>query len=205
MRLLQTEIKPRGQKINHFANHCLIVGLVLVSLVGQVPRAEAPQPQQAEQTEQEAEPASTPPKVEPEIQAQPEAIQQEQVTKAEAKSDRELEFWERVEKYRPLFKQEFGTSYKTAMAICMKESELIADQFHQNYDKNSTTDHGLCQINLYWNYTNIEGATDQEKINNLYNPEYNVKLAKKIFDGWQNFEAWTCYKNGSYRDYLNKI
>lgn len=94
-----------------------------------------------------------------------------------------------------LFSKYFGNEANLARAICQSESGLV-------YKVSATGDHGVCQINLYWNYSIVPGATRQEKINALKDPEINISVAKKIRQTWGNFNAWTDFRNGNYKRFL---
>jgi len=80
----------------------------------------------------------------------------------------------------------FGDDTPTALAVAKCESSLIADRIGDTHLSKPSV--GLFQISqIYHDYT-----TEQ-----LQDPEFNVKVAKEIYDkgGWGR---WTCYRTGQY-------
>ena len=53
--------------------------------------------------------------------------------------------------------------------------------------------YGVAQINLYAHWGQIPGATKEEKIAWLWNPDNNLTFAKHLYDeqGWQPWQAFT--------------
>ena len=95
--------------------------------------------------------------------------------------------------YIPLLKKYFKSEWRTAYAIMMAESggnpKAIGDTHLKYYS------YGLFQINRRWH------KYPKEK---LLEPEFNIKIAKKIYDerGWKE---WGAYKNGSCERWLRRI
>lgn len=98
-----------------------------------------------------------------------------------------------VEQTTDLFDKYFGEEADLMRAICTAESGL-KNIPSKNVNSNGTQDHGICQINDMH-------ADKAGGVENLYNPEINVKVAKQIRDT-QGLTAWTVYKSGAYRKYL---
>ena len=117
-----------------------------------------------------------------------------------------------------LFTKYFGSEARTARAIAKAENYAADPKAsHTNSDFNGlpnkpwkhhfakgSEDHGIMQLNLFWNWEKIPGETKEEKITWLQDPENNIKLAKQIRDGWGNYGAWSTYKSGKYKKYLNQ-
>lgn len=76
-----------------------------------------------------------------------------------------------------------------AIAIAKAESGLKPQA--TGYNNNGSVDRGIFQIN------SIHGYGEE-----LYNPETNLKIARKIYEknGWN---AWSTYKSGAYLKHLN--
>lgn len=97
-----------------------------------------------------------------------------------------------------LFKKYFGDKAETIKAICKAENRK-EDPTAVYHNKNGSIDQGLCQINTI----NIDKYVGE----NIFDPEVNIRTAKKIYDDRQKwdtdgFNAWTMYKNGKYKKYL---
>jgi len=91
-----------------------------------------------------------------------------------------------------LFDKYFGSEAYLMRAICKAENRSQdPDAIHKNRD--GSIDQGLCQINT----SNIKYYIGE----NIFDPEVNVRTAKKIRDS-QDWFAWTAYKNGEYKKYL---
>ncbi len=117
-----------------------------------------------------------------------------------------------------LFIKYFGSEAPIAEAIAEAENYAADPKAtHTNSDFNGlpnkpwkhhfakgSEDHGIMQLNLFWNWERIPGETKEQKITWLQDPENNIKLAKQIRDGWGNYGAWSTYKSGKYKKYLNQ-
>ena len=93
-----------------------------------------------------------------------------------------------------LFDKYFGAEANIARAICTAESGLDAKSISP-LNKDGSRDHGLCQINDYWQrdkYTNVSELLDEEN---------NIRITKQIRDEWGNWNAWSTYKSGKYKQY----
>jgi len=89
------------------------------------------------------------------------------------------------------FVKYFGQDSETIRAICKAENhEQDPNAIHRN--RNGSVDQGLCQINTI----NVDKYVGE----NIFDPEINIKTAKKIYDS-QGWTAWTQYKNGEYLKY----
>lgn len=77
----------------------------------------------------------------------------------------------------------------TAIALFYAESGLNPGR------KSGTNDHGVAQINK-WYQRNRIGDRD------LYNAQDNIDIAYEIYQE-QGFKPWSAYKNGAYKKYLN--
>ncbi len=117
-----------------------------------------------------------------------------------------------------LFDSHFGKEAVIAKAIAKAEnyagepkavntnhdSQSLPDKPWKQYFPNGSEDYGLMQINLFWNWPKVPGETKAEKVEWIQDPENNIKLAKQIRDGWGNYNAWSTYKSGKYKKYLNR-
>lgn len=95
--------------------------------------------------------------------------------------------WRQVqEQWRPLVAKYFGANTNVALAIMIPESG------GNPRASSPTNDHGLFQIN--------KGLAIYGE--QIYDPEFNIKVAyeqKFLKGGWRH---WTVFTNGSYRRYL---
>lgn len=111
-------------------------------------------------------------------------------------------------KYAAEFEKYFGYENGRIMqAICNSESQWNSWAVNDTLNKDKTWDVGLCQINVDVHGHMIDGTTKQEKVESLKNPEYNISIAKKVFDNrskWDTngFKAWSDYNNKKYLKYL---
>jgi hypothetical protein len=117
-----------------------------------------------------------------------------------------------------LFETHFGKEAGIARAIAKAENyagepkaintnhdrQSLPDKPWTQYFPNGSEDYGLMQINLFWNWPKVPGETKAEKVEWIQDPENNIKLAKQIRDGWGNYNAWSTYKSGKYKKYLNR-
>ena len=78
---------------------------------------------------------------------------------------------------------------KTAVAICYAGSGLNPNM------KSKTNDHGVCDINAYWQRNRIKGR-------DLYDWKQNVDIMHEIYQE-QGFEPYYQFKNETYKKYLN--
>jgi hypothetical protein len=83
----------------------------------------------------------------------------------------------------------FGQDAKLATAIFRAESGLRCDSVSK------TGDYGLAQINLK--------AHPQYTVSQLLDCKTNLEIAARIYHQQGNFQAWSAYKNGSYKKFLN--
>lgn len=91
----------------------------------------------------------------------------------------------------------FGSSGSTMLAVCTSESGL-----REAPPPSPTGDYGACQINLSAHWASIPGNTKEEKVASLNNYRINVDLAFVISNGGTNFNPWTDYRSGKYKQYL---
>lgn len=78
---------------------------------------------------------------------------------------------------------------KTAVAICYAGSGLNPNM------KSKTNDHGVCDINAYWQRNRIKGR-------DLYDWKQNVDIMHEIYQE-QGFEPYYQFQNETYKKYLN--
>jgi hypothetical protein len=116
------------------------------------------------------------------------------------------------------FDRYFGHLAVIARAIAKAENPTgQADLVHTNRDygslpdkpwkrffMNGSEDYGIMQINLFWNWARVPGETKREKAAWIVDPVNNISLAKEIRDDWGNFNAWTTYRSGKYKNYLER-
>lgn len=96
---------------------------------------------------------------------------------------------------KQLISDTFGSEARVAYAVMMAESGGRTNATNKN--TNGSTDRGLFQIN------SIHTKKVNGNLESLYNVETNVNVAKRIYDG-SGWNAWSAYKNGSYKKYLSK-
>ena len=80
-----------------------------------------------------------------------------------------------------------------AIAVAKAESELYPRA--SNWGDNHRTckgSFGIFQI----------GCIHGSEIEDLYNPEYNIKKARQIYDDDGSWQPWGAYSNGSYLAHL---
>lgn len=100
-----------------------------------------------------------------------------------------------------LYDKYFGKDAKVMRAICKAENQAedplkVGDlryTFWQDGQKYGMSV-GLCQIRILPE----RGITVKE----MQDPEHNIEYAKHLFDK-SGFTPWTCYKNGSYKKYMD--
>jgi hypothetical protein len=92
-----------------------------------------------------------------------------------------------VEQY---IKYVFGKQGSTAIKIAKAESGMRCDAVTN--EPNKTVSIGLFQINSvhYKKY----------KLTDVSSCRGNIDIAKQIYDDWGGWEAWSTYKNGSYKN-----
>ena len=78
---------------------------------------------------------------------------------------------------------------KTALAVAYAESGLNIEA------ESHTNDHGIFQINAYWQRNRIEGR-------NLYDVQENIDIAYEIYEE-QGFVPWTTFKQNKYKKYMD--
>jgi len=94
-----------------------------------------------------------------------------------------------------LFVKYFGDEADTARAICTAESGLNPDAVSKP-NRDGSRDHGICQINDKWQADKFTNTAE------LLDKENNIKIAKQIRDEWGNFNAWSVYKSGKYKQFI---
>lgn len=113
-------------------------------------------------------------------------------------------FWKDVGRIKALIKQTFPGDHKTALAVAAGESEYNSRAYNPewHYDKNGNKvcqgSYGLMQVACSHHIEDPEA---------LYNPEFNVRVAFKIYqdakqrrgNGWL---PWGAYTDGRYLAYL---
>jgi hypothetical protein len=98
----------------------------------------------------------------------------------------------------------FGNNWQTAYAIAQAESGLKNDaKLSTNFEYSI----GLFQINLRSayakvHYDRVPGKTLEEKETWLSDPYNNILMAYWIESKAGNWEAWSTFTNGSYKNYL---
>jgi len=90
----------------------------------------------------------------------------------------------------------FGANARIAQAIFTSESGL------NPIAHSPTGDFGVAQVNLAAHWSQIKGTTTEEKINALYDVEYNLQLAVVISHNGSVWTPWSDFKNGKYLRYL---
>lgn len=88
-----------------------------------------------------------------------------------------------------LIRWNFGSQAKLATAIFTAESGLHCNSI------SDTHDYGLAQINIQ--------AHPQYTTSQLLDCKTNIEAAALIYHQQGNFNAWTAYKTGAYKRYLN--
>jgi len=81
-----------------------------------------------------------------------------------------------------------------ALAIFNCESGFKSIQSNARYPNGEREQsYGIAQIHLRAHYSNIEGDTWDEKVDNLMDWEYNLDIAHKLYhkSGWK---PWSCLK-----------
>lgn len=95
-----------------------------------------------------------------------------------------------------------GDALRTAYAVAMAESGGRATAFNGNRDTGDES-YGLFQINMLGDLgpdrLKRYGLPSREA---LYDPQRNARIAYQMSGGGQNWQPWSAYKNGSYRQYL---
>ena len=86
----------------------------------------------------------------------------------------------------------------TATAIFMAESGLNPTSVSKT-NRNGTRDYGVAQIN------SIHKGKVSGDINQLLDPETNIRVAYEIYKGRGNFSAWSAFNNKRYLKYKNII
>lgn len=95
-----------------------------------------------------------------------------------------------------LYAKYFGDEANIARAICLAENGTQQPDRVSGKNKDGSRDHGLCQINDKWQRDKFEN------VEQLHDPEFNIKVAKQIRDEWGNWNAWTTYRTGAYKKNL---
>lgn len=84
-----------------------------------------------------------------------------------------------------------------AYAVCMAESggRVMAHNAGDNHGS-CVGSYSLMQVGCFWYpYYGYSSA-------DYYNPQVNIEIAHNIWKRQGGFNAWSAYKNGSYRKYL---
>ncbi len=96
-----------------------------------------------------------------------------------------------------------GDALRTAYAVAMAESRGNARAFNGNRDTGDES-YGLFQINMLGDLgpdrLKRYGLPSREA---LYDPSTNARIAYQMSGGGRNWQPWSAYKNGSYRQYLS--
>jgi Lysozyme like domain len=87
----------------------------------------------------------------------------------------------------------FLTGLDTAIAVAMAESSGQVGATHTNAD--GSIDRGLWQIN------SVHAEYDASRL--LSDPGYNAQAAYAISGGGTNWNPWTTYRSGAYRQFLH--
>jgi len=95
-----------------------------------------------------------------------------------------------------LFDKYFGSEAPLMRAICQAENGTQEPSRVSKPNKNGSVDIGLCQIN------SIHADKVGGNLELLKDAETNIRVAKEIRDSWESWNAWTCYKNGSYKQFI---
>ena len=82
----------------------------------------------------------------------------------------------------------------TAIAVCLAESGGRPDATNTAGNSPPSTDRGLWQINSYWHPEVTDACA--------FDPNCATQAAKRIANGGADFNAWSAYKAGTYRQYL---
>jgi len=104
------------------------------------------------------------------------------------------------ESIEDIFVRYFGDEANIMIAICTAESHLDPNSIgdgHLTFGNHNQwgMSVGLCQIRIM----PTRGIT----IEQMKDPEENIKYAKMLSETKTGFGHWTMYKNGSYKKYLN--
>lgn len=91
----------------------------------------------------------------------------------------------------------YGKDAQIALAVFQCESGLNPNAINRDnwLWGGKGEDHGIAQVNDFYHKNKFD-SVDQ-----LYDPVFNIKLAKKIWQqsGWT---AWSCYKSGAYERFM---
>lgn len=92
-----------------------------------------------------------------------------------------------------LLQKSFGNDWKTAASIIQAESKGYSDAFNPD-NTDGSVDYGLFQINSM-HLNDLKRARIINTLEDLYNPETNIKAAKFLYDrrkrsGGDGFEDW---------------
>jgi len=90
----------------------------------------------------------------------------------------------------------FKKDTKMALAISQAENSLRTCDRVSKPNKDGSIDIGVFQVN---SYAHRGKATLKE----LMDCETNIRVAKQIFDEQGNWLAWTVYRTGAYKKFLN--
>lgn len=87
----------------------------------------------------------------------------------------------------------YNETGRIALAIAQCESGLKPKSINNSnwLWGGKGVDHGLFQINDYYHSDKFDN------VEQLYDPEFNIRLARKIYDK-SGFWAWSCFKSGGY-------
>ena len=96
-----------------------------------------------------------------------------------------------------LFDKYFGDEAYLMRAICLAENGTQDPTRVSKPNRDKSMDVGLCQINS-------KAHADKATIEQLKDPETNIRVAKEIRDSWESWEAWTVYRTGKYLLYIDK-
>lgn len=95
-----------------------------------------------------------------------------------------------------LYDKYFKEDAPIARAICKAENRAQDASKISKPNHDGSRDYGLCQINDKWQadkYTNTSELLDAEN---------NIRIAKQIHDEWGNWNAWTTYRSGAYKQFI---
>lgn len=88
---------------------------------------------------------------------------------------------------------------KIAKAIFKAESGFYAYAINKNNDKGGTLDLGCAQLNEKWQMK-PKGITRKQ----AFDCKFSIDIAYQIYVEWgHTFNAWSSYKNGSYKKFVN--
>lgn len=92
--------------------------------------------------------------------------------------------------------EKFGNECNIAVAISKAENGTRVCDRVSPKNKNGTYDIGVFQINTI--------HLKHYSLSDMKNCRKNVDIAYKIRQSWGNWNAWSAYKNGSYKKFLNE-